>query len=115
MTDPKIAPRVDDDGVPWCDAGCPQAVLLDPGKNIFNFKIRCKHFPNYVTNVEHGRWGHPCPVWASRLAAENRALRECLSEAVDLAEDHDYKPDSFTTQPWRLALGTYPAATDEEE
>ena len=34
-------------------------------------------------------------------------LISCLSEAVDLTEDviaGDYKPDSFTTQPWRAAL-----------
>ena len=34
-------------------------------------------------------------------------LRDCLAEAVDLVDDireGDYKPDSFTTQPWRAAL-----------
>lgn len=34
-------------------------------------------------------------------------LSELLSEAIDLMEDTrngEYKPDSLTTQPWRLAL-----------
>ena len=32
---------------------------------------------------------------------------DCLSEAIDLMEDvrtGNYKPDSFTTQPWKKAL-----------
>ena len=41
------------------------------------------------------------------LNAKITELTSCLSEAVDLMEDvitGDYKPDSFTTQPWRAAL-----------
>lgn len=35
-------------------------------------------------------------------------IRDCLAEAIDLMEgvlEGTYKPDSFTTQPWRQALG----------
>jgi len=36
-----------------------------------------------------------------------KEIEECLSEAVDLMEDirvGAYKPDSCTTQPWRIIL-----------
>ena len=57
----------------------------------------------------------PCAVPIDKLAADRieqlqaqvEELTSCLSEAVDLTEDviaGDYKPDSFTTQPWRAAL-----------
>jgi hypothetical protein len=42
------------------------------------------------------------------LQANNERLRSALSELVDLMEDvrtGDYKPDSFTCQPARVALG----------
>lgn len=37
-------------------------------------------------------------------------LKECLEEAIYLMEDvrtGDYKPDSFTTQPWKNVLWKY--------
>jgi broad-specificity NMP kinase len=43
----------------------------------------------------------------TQLETENKRLRECLSEAIDLVESvrtGEYKPDSFTTQPWKKAL-----------
>lgn len=43
----------------------------------------------------------------SEQAARVKVLEENLQEAVDLMEDvrtGEYKPDSFTTQPWREAL-----------
>ena len=42
-----------------------------------------------------------------KLETENKRLRECLSEAIDLVESvrtGEYKPDSFTTQPWKKAM-----------
>lgn len=42
-----------------------------------------------------------------RLNKKVAELEGCLKEAVDLMEDvitGDYRPDSFTTQPWRTAL-----------
>ncbi len=51
---------------------------------------------------------------AQLLASQNQKLVErveklssCLEEAIDLMEDvreGKYKPDSFTTQPWRKAI-----------
>jgi len=43
------------------------------------------------------------------MTAENERdeLKSCLSEAIDLMEDvrsGDYKPDYFTTQPWKRVL-----------
>lgn len=52
-----------------------------------------------------------CADWLRKEleARENEVveIRKCLSEAIDLMEDvitGDYKPDSFTTQPWKNAL-----------
>ena len=45
--------------------------------------------------------------YVDALEAKVEELTECLTEAVDLMEDireGEYKPDSFTTQPWRAAL-----------
>jgi len=42
-------------------------------------------------------------------------LEECLREAIILMEgirEGEYKPDSFTTQPWRKALGQTDETTD---
>ena len=44
---------------------------------------------------------------SKHLRAENKAIRECLQESINLMEDvrsGDYQPDSFTTQPWSRAL-----------
>ena len=44
---------------------------------------------------------------ANEAADRIEQLQSLLSEAVDLMEGvrtGDYKPDSFTTQPWRAAL-----------
>lgn len=41
------------------------------------------------------------------LTAKVEGLTDSLSEAIDLMEDvrtGRYKPDSFTTQPWKQAL-----------
>jgi len=43
----------------------------------------------------------------SKRLAENEELKNCLKEAIDLMEDiinGKYKPDSFTTQPWKKTL-----------
>lgn len=43
------------------------------------------------------------------LESDRKEYRECLEEAVVLMENvvsGDYKPDSFTTQPWRALLKT---------
>ena len=43
----------------------------------------------------------------AKLQNENEKLKDCLKEAIDLMEDTisgEYKPDSFTTQPWKRAL-----------
>jgi len=34
-------------------------------------------------------------------------VADCLKEAIDLVDDGDYKPDSFTTQPWKRALDNH--------
>lgn len=42
------------------------------------------------------------------MEKEIKDLRECLAEAIHLMEDvyaGDYKPDLFTTQPWRKVMG----------
>ena len=55
----EIKPRIDDDGVPWCDAGCPQA-------QEFSITIRC------LLDGKVG--GRVCPHYVKRMAALLRWL-----------------------------------------
>ena len=59
---------------------------------------------SYAEGTEEGTLGGNQRLDAADHIEE---LTSCLREAVDLMEDvmtGAYKPDSFTTQPWRTAL-----------
>jgi hypothetical protein len=52
----------------------------------------------------------PCSVCGQKSTSDVSALVEALEELVDLMEDTrqgEYIPDSFTTQPARIALATH--------
>lgn len=52
------------------------------------------------------------------FSGRERKIEECLREAIDLVEDiraGGYKPDSFTTQPWRAALRESPTPQSREQ
>ena len=67
-----IKPRIDEDGIGWCDAGCPQA-----GAGGSTDIIPCQIDNRYKTvSVD------VCPVWAKRMAVENAALRELLRRCL---------------------------------
>ena len=77
----EIKPRVDEDGVAWCDAGCPQAkytgewsqeCLLQPGK----------HYRPVLRKSA-------CPVAARRNAALLRECRKVLIRVGNVGLSYD--------------------------
>ena len=117
MTEPEIRPRVDEEtGARWCDDGCPQYkdVLCHCGQ------IHAQEC--VVTGENHDE--QVCPVWASRLAAENRKLREWARRAGEVAglvldAEAAIAPDvpivigDDVFNLMEELLKTYPAATED--
>ena len=66
MTDQEIKPRIDEDGVGWCDAGCPQTGSTT---DLGHTETQCKITGFHVLEEE------VCPPWARRMAVENEAWR----------------------------------------
>lgn len=97
MTNPKIAPRVDDDGVGWCNAGCPQ--LQDQ-------QCHCGevHLEECAITKRTQPDGEVCPVWAKRMVE----LLEEVTDCFDYNEIIDIKQKIYA------ATGD-PAAESEEE
>lgn len=63
----EIKPRVDDGGVPWCDAGCPQ------------YKPNTLHLHNECKIDGTHLWLHMlCPHAVRRMAVELEACKELL-------------------------------------
>ncbi|MBT8438907.1 MAG: hypothetical protein KJO91_04205 [Gammaproteobacteria bacterium] len=59
--------------------------------------------PKHAVNAL-GAWSESVGAYFAK--EENKRLDAALAEAIDLMEDTitgDYKPDSFTTQPWKKA------------
>ena len=66
-------------------------------------RIRSRRYKDYWLIKPSLKNGKPVKTDKQRIAELEAALRE----AIDLTEDTisgSYKPDSFTTQPWKKAL-----------
>jgi len=62
-----IKPRIDDDGVGWCDAGCPDGCTDSYGEYV------CRNPDNSGRLISFNEY--LCPVWTKRMAVENEAWR----------------------------------------
>ena len=73
-----IKPRIDEDGVGWCDpVQCPEAVLHD----------ECSILGVGLCDTE----GSVCPVWARRMAVENEAWRSWrITISSDMPAEREY-------------------------
>ena len=67
-----IKPRIDE-GVPWCDAGCPQAIMGPPPTTL----IKC----HLDKERRYSNWH--CPHAVKRMAVENEAWR-CGKLIIDV-------------------------------
>jgi len=90
---PEIKPRIDDDGVPWCDVGCPQGTNEPRGVTFCFIDGRAR----YVMDAG-GMNATNCPHAVKRMAVENEAWRRLRPEVAAFAlmmEDrlraHDHK------------------------
>lgn len=104
MTEPKIAPRMED-GVGYCDAGCLQCLTWDD----HYFEVRCS-IDKLWRKASHPKLSHLetsriCPVWAQRLAAWADEAREW---AVSWAHHHQH------LVPEKL-LSRYPGGNDQSQ
>lgn len=92
----------------WC-AQCPEILAAnETGKcDKFAFGGALKDGLPICDYCDETADKHPKPATPDPKELSCPTIRECLEEAVDLMEDvlaGNYKPDSFTTQPWRSAL-----------
>ena len=91
MSEPEIKPRIDDDGVGWCDAGCPQASEELDGI------IQCAVLKSPMwLPCEHSN-GEVCPIHTARMAA---LLRECevrIGYLITIDCDQDFMEEDQET------------------
>jgi hypothetical protein len=78
------------------------------GKILVGFKYGWKRAIYDLLNIQLASALKAHNAIVAPLIEENKKLRDCLSELVDLMEDvrtGNYSPDSFTTQPAKRVLG----------
>jgi hypothetical protein len=76
-----IRPRIDEHGVGWCDAGCPQ--LWSKSYPDLNTESECHIDGKTMCDDE------VCPHHASRVAAERDRLRDAIRTALDESTTYD--------------------------
>ena len=74
---PEIKPRIDDDGVPWCDGKCPQAIM-GPFPYTKYEDVNCRINGAIVRTAERISElpAEVCPHAVQRMAVENEAWRD---------------------------------------
>jgi hypothetical protein len=82
----EIKPRVDEDGVAWCDLQCEQAFVFHKARLRF-----CKLIDHAQPDLD----GNVCPVHARRMAQWAERARSYIEFAVGVASNREVYDDGI--------------------